>query len=80
MSEPRPPAKPPRSALREGLADAIGFVGGALAGWWLGQQFGFDFVRAPGYGSAALIGLVFILVGTGVGRWLARRWLAVERR
>jgi hypothetical protein len=65
-----------RDALLEGVTDALGFVLGALAGWWLGQAFGFDFIRTPGYGTAALAGLVFILLGCGAGRWLSRRVLA----
>ncbi|HEU4458181.1 MAG TPA: hypothetical protein VFR90_03585 [Methylibium sp.] len=64
-----------RNAMREGLADAVGFVVGALAGWWLGAQFGFDFVRSAGYDAKAMVGLVFIALGCGAGRWLARRWI-----
>jgi hypothetical protein len=68
-----------RNALLEGIADALGFVLGALAGWWLGQAFGFDFVRTPGYGTPAVVGLVFILLGCGAGRWLSRRVLAAAQ-
>ena len=77
---PDPKAPNGRDALREGIADALGFVLGALAGWGAGQLLGFDFVRTPGYSGSALVGLLFILLGTGVGRWLARRLLAVSRR
>ena len=28
--------------LKEGLSDAIGFVGGALAGYWVARWLGFD--------------------------------------
>ena len=72
-----------RDALFEGLADALGFVIGALGGWGLGQAFGFDFMRTAGYGLPAMIGLVFIVVGCGVGRWLSRwllRWLLAAWR
>jgi hypothetical protein len=62
-----------RDALLEGVTDALGFVLGALAGWWLGQVFGFDFIGIPGYGARALVGLVFIMLGCGAGRWLSRR-------
>lgn len=68
-----------RNALLEGIADALGFVLGALAGWWLGQAFGFDFVRTPGYGTPAVVGLVFIVLGCGAGRWLSRRVLAAAQ-
>ena len=69
-----------RDALLEGVTDALGFVLGALAGWWLGQVFGFDFIRTPGYGASALVGLVFIMLGCGAGRWLSRRVLAALTR
>ncbi len=65
--------------LREGLADALGFVVGALAGWRLGALLGFDFINTPGYGSAQMVGLVLIVVGCGVGRWVARRLLSVDK-
>lgn len=68
-----------RNALVEGLADACGFVLGALAGWGLGRLLGFDFVNAPGYDTRAMVGLVFIALGCGVGKWLARRWLSEHR-
>ena len=64
-----------RRALLEGLADAAGFVLGALAGWGLGLLLGIDFIRSSGYGGASMLGLVLILVGCGAGKWLSRRWL-----
>jgi hypothetical protein len=69
-----------RNALIEGLSDAAGFVGGALAGGWLGRALGFDFVGSAGYDGPAMLGLVFILLGCGAGRWLARRMAASARR
>jgi hypothetical protein len=65
-----------RDALIQGLCDAAGFVGGALAGWWLGRSLGFDFVASKAYDGPAMLGLVFILLGCGAGRWLARRLAA----
>ena len=62
-------------ALREGLADACGFVAGALAGWWLGRQFGIDFVASPEWNASHLLGLALIVAGCGAGSWLARRLL-----
>ena len=69
-----------RNALMEGLADACGFVLGALAGWSLGKLLGFDFIGSPGYDARAMVGLVFIALGCGAGKWLARRWLAQQRK
>lgn len=60
-------------AMREALADAVGFVGGALAGWWLGRQFGIDFVASTDWNAQQMLGLVLIVGGCGVGRWVARR-------
>lgn len=66
-------------AWREGLADAIGFVGGALAGWWLGRQFGIDFIASPDWDARQLIGLALIVGGCGAGRTLARRLILRDR-
>ncbi len=60
-------------AMREGLADAIGFVGGALAGWWLGRQFGIDFIASKEWNALQMVGLLLIVGGCGAGRWVARR-------
>ena len=65
-----------KSALLEGLVDAVGFVGGALAGWHVGRLFGFD-VLAPGpFDSHAMIGWAFLLAGCGLGKWASMRWRA----
>lgn len=61
--------------LIEGVSDAVGFVGGALAGFWLGYLLGFD-VFAAGYGNASIVGIVLVGVGGGLGLQLARRWRA----
>jgi len=66
-------------ALREGLADAIGFVAGALAGWWLGRQLGIDFIASQEWNARQIAGLVLILAGCGAGRWLARRLLLKDK-
>ena len=63
--------------LVEGLSDAVGFVGGALAGFWLGRVFGLD-IFAPGYGTASVFGLVLLGVGGGLGLQAARRWRAAK--
>jgi hypothetical protein len=66
-------------ALREGLADAVGFVGGALAGWWLGRHFGIDFVASPDWNAQQILGLVLIVAGCGMGRFLARQLMLKDR-
>jgi hypothetical protein len=61
--------------LLEGVSDAIGFVGGALLGYWLGRLFGLD-IFAAGYGNASVGGIVLVGLGGGIGLQLARRWRA----
>lgn len=63
----------------EGLSDAVGFVGGALAGFWLSRLLGFD-LFAEGYGSASLVGIAAVGIGGGLGLQLARRWRAAVSR
>lgn len=64
--------------LVEGLSDAIGFVGGALLAFWIARLVGFD-LFAPGYGMAAIVGIVMVGLGGGLGLQLARRWRASRR-
>jgi hypothetical protein len=59
--------------LIEGLSDAVGFVGGALLGFWAGWLLGWD-IFAPGYGNAGIGGIVLVGLGGGLGLQLARRW------
>lgn len=63
--------------LIEGLSDAIGFVGGALLGFWLGRLLGWD-IFAQGYGSDSVGGIVLVGLGGGIGLQLARRWRAAQ--
>jgi hypothetical protein len=63
--------------LIEGLSDAVGFVGGALLGYWAGLLLGLD-IFAPGYGNASIGGIVLVGLGGGLGLKLARRWRAVR--
>ena len=66
-------------AVREGLADAIGFVGGALAGWGLGRALGVDFIASDDWNAQQMGALVLIVVGCGVGRWAARKVMLKDR-
>jgi hypothetical protein len=59
--------------LLEGLSDAVGFVGGALLGFWIARLLGLD-IFAAGYGTAAIGGIVLVGLGGGIGLQLARRW------
>ena len=62
-----------KSLWIEGLSDAVGFVGGALAGFWLGRWLGLD-IFAVGYDNASMGGIVLVGLGGGIGLQLARRW------
>ncbi len=66
-------------AMREALADAVGFVAGALAGWWLGRQFGIDFISTTDWNAQQMVGLVLIVGGCGVGRFIARKLMLKDR-
>ncbi|MEY4755867.1 MAG: hypothetical protein RJA34_765 [Pseudomonadota bacterium] len=61
------------SLIIEGLSDAVGFVGGALAGYWAGQLLGVD-VFSEGYNNASIAGIVLVGLGGGLGLQGARRW------
>jgi hypothetical protein len=63
--------------LIEGLSDAVGFIGGALLGYWAGLMLGLD-IFAPGYGNASIGGIVLVGLGGGLGLQLARRWRAAR--
>lgn len=59
--------------LKEGLSDAVGFVGGALAGFWLARWLGFD-LFAEGYDAGSIGAIVAVGLGGGAGLQLARAW------
>jgi hypothetical protein len=65
--------------LLEGLADAIGFVGGALLGYWLGLAFGLNIFES-GYSNASIAGIVLVGLGGGIGLHLARRWRSGRKK
>lgn len=67
------------SQLLDGLADAIGFVAGALAGYGLGLVFGWNVFDA-GYSNASIAGIVLVGLGGGLGLQLARRWRALRKK
>lgn len=64
-----------RRLLLEGLSDAVGFAGGALLGYGIGQALGWDVFDA-GYGITSLLGIALVGLGGGAGLQLARRWRA----
>jgi len=66
-----------RSLLLEGISDAVGFVGGALLGFWAGRLLGWD-VFASGYGTDSIGGIVLVGLGGGLGLQLARKWQAQQ--
>jgi hypothetical protein len=62
-----------KSLWIEGLSDAVGFLGGALLGFWIGRLLGLD-IFAAGYGNSSIGGIVLVGLGGGLGLQLARRW------
>ena len=56
-----------------GLSDAIGFLGGSLAGYWIGKLLGMD-IFAPGYVVSSTVAILLVGLGGGLGLQLARRW------
>jgi hypothetical protein len=61
----------------EGVSDAVGFVGGALLGFWAGRLLGLD-IFAPGYGNASIGAILLVGLGGGLGLQIARRWRAKQ--
>lgn len=61
-----------KALLTEGVTDAIGFVGGALLGFWGGRLLGLD-IFAPGYATPTVLGIAMVGVGGGLGVQVARR-------
>ena len=61
-----------RQLLLEGVTDAAGFLGGALAGYGIGRVLGLD-LFADGFDGSSIAGIVLVGLGCGVGRQLARR-------
>ena len=61
------------SLLFEGLTDAVGFLGGSLMGFGLGNLFGLD-IFANGYSNSVIGGIVLVGLGGGMGLQGVRRW------
>ena len=66
-----------RKLLLEGVSDAVGFIGGALAGYWLGQFLGWD-IFSEGYSGASIAAIALVGLGGGGGLHLARHWRKQE--
>ena len=64
--------------LLEGVSDAVGFIGGALAGYWLGQFLGWD-IFSEGYTSASIGAIALVGLGGGGGLQLARLWRSRQK-
>ena len=67
-----------KSLLMDGLADAVGFIGGSLISFWVGRLFGFDIFEA-GYSNTTIAGIVMVGIGGGLGLQIARRVRATQR-
>jgi hypothetical protein len=67
-----------RNLLLEGISDALGFMGGAVAGFWVGRLVGWN-IFAAGYGNDSIAGIVLVGLGGGLGLQLARRWQASQQ-
>ena len=65
--------------LLEGVTDAVGFVCGALLGYWLGLAFGWN-IFDPGYSNASIGAILLVGLGGGIGLQLARRWRAARKK
>ena len=69
----------PKSMLLEGLSDALGFVGGALLGFWAGQLLGWN-IFDTGYSNNSIFGIVLVGLGGGLGLHAARRWRRLRKQ
>ena len=67
-----------KTLLMDGLADAVGFVGGSLISFWVGRFFGFDIFDA-GYSNGTIFGIVLAGLGGGLGLQIARRLRTQQR-
>lgn len=68
--------KPLKQLLSEGLADCIGFAGGAFLCYWLGTLLGFDMAVAGNTSNVGIVSVVVMLIGGGMGLKMARQLMA----
>lgn len=68
--------KPLKQLLSEGLADCIGFAGGAFLCYWIGTLMGFDMAVAGNTSNVGIISVVLMLIGGGLGLKIARQLMA----
>jgi len=68
-----------KSLWIEGISDAVGFIGGALLGYWAGLLLGLD-IFAAGYTNASIAGIALVGLGGGLGLQLARRWRSAKNQ
>lgn len=61
-----------KSLFKEGLTDAVGFVGGSIVAFWLGRWMGFDLFE-QGYGISSTVAILLAGLGGGLGVAAARR-------
>ena len=59
--------------LLEGVSDAVGFIGGALAGFWLGQFLGWN-LFSEGYSNTSIGAIWLVGLGGGGALQAARAW------
>jgi hypothetical protein len=61
-----------KQLLFDGLADCVGFAGGAFLCYWIGTLLGFNMAVAGNTSNAGIIGVVAMLIGGGLGLKIAR--------
>ncbi len=64
--------------ILEGVSDAVGFIGGALAGYWIGQFLGWD-IFSEGYSGTSIGAIMLVGLGGGGGLQLARFWRSRQK-
>jgi predicted lipid-binding transport protein (Tim44 family) len=64
-----------KTALAEGVVDALGFLAGGLAGGLLARLVGADFMSEQGWGTASMVGILLVGLGAGLGKTMARKLL-----
>ena len=62
-----------KQLLFDGLADCVGFAGGAFLCYWVGTLLGFNMAVAGNTSNAGIIGVVVVLIGGGFGLKIARQ-------